>query len=223
MGHAIPVILLPGMAADPNMFKDQVAAFPNIRVQPWIPPLAHESLRDYAARIAPIVDPHCPCLIGGASLGGIVALELATRIPFHGCLLIGSIRSPADLPWKWRLIRPLGLVGPNGLRRLAKLGAVICRWIRATRWHWKFERLAAEESAFERWAICRVLSWRPDPKTRQVRVFQIHGGDDSVFPANRSQADVIVPNVEHPLSFLCPDEVNDFIGHVLRQIESPPQ
>jgi hypothetical protein len=41
----IPLILLSGMGADERLFAAQVAAFPNLRVQPWIPPLPDKSLR----------------------------------------------------------------------------------------------------------------------------------------------------------------------------------
>ena len=119
----MPIILLSGMAADERLFEAQAAAFPNLRVQPWVPPLPGESLRRYAARLAPLVDPGQPCLVGGASFGGVVALELAARLPALGCILIGSIRSPAGLPWRWRLLRPIAMLGPKVLRVVATLVA----------------------------------------------------------------------------------------------------
>ncbi|HEX4606599.1 MAG TPA: alpha/beta hydrolase [Urbifossiella sp.] len=105
----VPIILLSGMAADERLFAAQVAAFPTLRVQPWVAPLPGESLRAYAARLAPVVDPGRPCLVGGASFGGVVALELAPHLPALGCVLIGSIRSPTGLPRRWRALRRMAL------------------------------------------------------------------------------------------------------------------
>src|SRR5262245_46960726 len=99
------------MAADERLFEAQAAVFPNLRVQPWLPPLPRESLREYAARLAPLVNPGRPCLIGGSSFGGIVALELVPHLPALGCILIGSIRSPTGLPWRWRALRPAAALG----------------------------------------------------------------------------------------------------------------
>ena len=98
MDTDIPIILLSGMASDERLFEPQLDAFPNLRVQPWIAPLSGESLRAYAVRLAPMVDPGVPCIVGGASFGGVVALELAQHLPALACILIGSIRSPSGLP-----------------------------------------------------------------------------------------------------------------------------
>ena len=54
MDEGVPIILLSGMAADERLFEAQVAAFPNLRVQPWVPARAGESLRAYATRLAPL-------------------------------------------------------------------------------------------------------------------------------------------------------------------------
>ena len=123
MGEGVPIILLSGMAADERLFESQLAAFPELRVQPWIQPIPGESLRAYAARLVPLVNPGRPCIVGGASFGGVVALELAAHLPALACVLIGSIRSPAGLPRRWRLLRPVALLGPDALRVLAALAA----------------------------------------------------------------------------------------------------
>src|SRR5687767_14399988 len=57
----VPLILLPGMAADGRLFAPQRAAFPQLVVPAWIDPLPRESLRAYAARLARRVDPGRPC------------------------------------------------------------------------------------------------------------------------------------------------------------------
>src|SRR5262245_55843221 len=90
----VPLILLSGMAADERLFEPQRVAFPDLRVPAWIDPLPGESLRGYAARLARRIDPGRPCLVGGASFGGMVALEMAPHLQADACVLIGSVRSP---------------------------------------------------------------------------------------------------------------------------------
>src|SRR5579859_1984873 len=111
------------MAADERLFQSQLSTFPSLRVAPWIAPLPGEPLRSYAARLAPQIDPGWPCIVGGASFGGVVALELAQHLPALACVLIGSVRSPANLPRRWRRMRPVALLGPNAVRVLAWLSA----------------------------------------------------------------------------------------------------
>src|SRR4051794_30719168 len=99
MGHPVPLILLSGMAADERLFAPQRAAFPHLVVPAWIEPLAKEPLPAYAARLARQVDPGRPCIVGGASFGGLVALEMAHYLQARACVLISSVRSPRELPW----------------------------------------------------------------------------------------------------------------------------
>ncbi|HEY1188035.1 MAG TPA: alpha/beta hydrolase [Gemmata sp.] len=220
MGEDVPIILLSGMAADERLFEAQVAAFPNLRVQSWVPPWPGESLQAYAARIAPMVDPGRPCIVGGASFGGVVALELATHIPTLACILIGSVRSPAGLPWRWRLLRPVAALGPDALRVLAVCGARL-GWLLSPSTTRRLARLSRPGAGFVRWAMCAVVRWRLSPATRRVRVFHIHGEADRVLPARLGRPDVVVPGGSHALSLFSPAAVNEFVAGVVRVVAEP--
>jgi pimeloyl-ACP methyl ester carboxylesterase len=220
MAEAIPIILLPGMAAGERLFESQVAAFPTMLVQKWIDPLPRESLRGYAARLARVVDPGRPCIVGGASFGGIVALEMAHHLPATACILIGSIRSTVSFSWKWRLLRPLALLGPE---RIAVLTRILARsghhfFNRSTLR--KLQRLAHPEAAFVRWATCAVLQWQPSPMVKGLKVFHIHGSADHILPASLVCPDVLVPGGSHALSLFNPWVVNGFIAGVLEKVSS---
>jgi pimeloyl-ACP methyl ester carboxylesterase len=222
VGQGIPIILLSGMAADERLFEAQAEVFPDLRVQPWIPPLPGESLRAYAARLAPQVDPGRPCLVGGASFGGVVALELAAHLPALACILIGSIRSPSALPWRWRLLRPVAGFGPDMLRVLTAACAWFGRRLLAPGTVRRLRRLSRPEAAFVRWAMCAVARWQPSPAARRVRVFHIHGEADRVLPVALSRPDVVVPGGGHALSLFSPSVVNEFIAGVLRSVAPDP-
>lgn len=214
--HVPPLILLPGMGADARLFASQVKRFPTLRVPEWLPPHPHESLRQYAARLAPTVDPGVPSIVGGASFGGIVALEMAAHLQAVACVLIGSIRSQAELSWRWRVCRPLALLRPDNLGRLAGVAARAPGIGAATRR--RLRRLASPEAAFLRWASCAVLRWQPSPATRTVRVFQIHGQCDRTLPATLSRADTVVPGGQHALSLFNPAAVNAYLERVLAAV-----
>ena len=121
MSETVPIVMLSGMAADELLFEPQLAQFPNLHVQPWIEPRSGESIRAYGARLAKVADPGRPCIVGGASFGGIVALEMSRHLSALGCVLIGSVRSPTQLPWRWRAAWPLAWPGPDHLGIMAGL------------------------------------------------------------------------------------------------------
>ena len=211
--------MLSGMAADERLFAPQVAQFPNLRVQPWVPPRPGESLRGYAFRLARIVDPGRPCIVGGASFGGVVALEMAPRLRTLGCVLIGSVRAPTELPWRWRGLSPLAAFGPD---RLATLMRFATRWgkgVLADRTIRRWQRLSRPEAAFVRWAMCAVIRWHTQPATQRVRVFQIHGALDRTLPVTLTRPDVIVPAGGHALTLFSPAAVNEFLADVIRRVE----
>lgn len=218
MGPDLPMILLPGMAADERLFGAQLDRFPNLRVPTWIHPHPREPLRAYAARLARTIDPGRPCVVGGASFGGIVALELATLVPAVACVLIGSIRSPTELPWRWRAARPLARLGPARLGQVAGAAARAGRRLLSPATARRFRRLARPEAAFVRWAMCAVLRWAPSPAARRVRVFHIHGERDRTLPVQLTRPDVVVPGGAHALSLFNPTAVNDFLAWVLRRV-----
>jgi hypothetical protein len=216
VAEAVPIILLSGMAADERLFGPQRAAFPSLRVPPWIPPLPGESLRKYAARLAPRVDPGRPCIVGGASFGGVVALEMAPHLSALACVLIGSLRSPSGLPRRWRLLRPAARLGPQALQVLAALGARLGRPVLPGGTVRRLQRLSRPETAFLRWALCAVARWQPSPAAQRVRVFHIHGSADRALPAALARPDVLVPAGSHALSLFSPAAVNEFLAGVVQ-------
>jgi hypothetical protein len=85
------LILIPGVGADERIFRAQRARFLNLRIPAWIKPHPGETLIGYARRFAKMIDPGRSCFIGGASFGGIVALEMAAHINARAVFLIGSM------------------------------------------------------------------------------------------------------------------------------------
>lgn len=204
------------MAADERLFVSQIAAFPEVRIVPWIPPNSHESLAEYAARLADTADPGGPCIVGGASFGGAVALEMAPHLEARACILIGSLRSPGGIPWRWRILRPFAALGPDALQRILAVGAGLGRPFLSRGTIRRMERLSRPESGFSRWAMCAILNWRPSRATRRVRIFQIHGSADRILPCRLAEADEVVPGGPHALTLFRSNDVNAFIERTIR-------
>ena len=215
MAEELPLILLSGMDADDRLFGLQFEEFPNLRVPPWIDPVPAESLRNYAARMARAVDPGCPCILGGASFGGAVALEMSTHLKAVACVLIGSIRSSDELPWQWRALRPLARLGPDWLGIAAQLVAFAGRPFLKHGTIRRLRRLVQPQAVFARWSRYAIVQWRPSPATRRVRVFHIHGECDQALPLKFTRPNVVVPGGGHALTLFSPAAVNRFLRAVM--------
>jgi pimeloyl-ACP methyl ester carboxylesterase len=207
----IPIILLPGMGADGRLFRLQLAALPDLATPAWIEPYGQEPLTAYAERLARKVDPGEPCIVGGASFGGIVALEMATHLRTEACFLIASVRSPTEFPWRYRALRPLARLGPHYIGRVAAWAA---RWFAASLprgTKGRLMRLSDPRSAFLKWASWAALDWRPTPGARKVRVYQNHGAADRTLPIRYTRPDEVVKGAGHLLPLTHTTDVNNFI------------
>ena len=222
MAQDLPLILLPGMGADRRLFREQIAAIDSVVVPEWIDPKPGEKLVEYAERMARSIDPGGPCLVGGASFGGMVALEMARHLKAKACFLIGSVRSPDELPLRTRIFKPAAWLVPawslalvDGLARLAL--AVGGRWMRAST-RSALAQFTNANRRFVRWASLALLGWKPPAEPLSIPVFQIHGDRDSVLPHRLTRPDVVVPGAGHLLSMTFPDEVNEFLRVRMQQV-----
>src|SRR5215207_6798638 len=162
----LPLILLAGMGADEGIFAPQVRAFPQAIVPKWVPPRPDDSIASYAKRLAYELNVTGPCFVGGASFGGFVAIELARHVDARACFLIGSARSPGELPFRVRALRrfgratgavPFGLICRAAGRSVDLFG--FCSTPHTRR---LLRQLSDADAAFLRWATRAVLTWQPD-------------------------------------------------------------
>jgi pimeloyl-ACP methyl ester carboxylesterase len=210
----LPLFLLPGMGGDARMFQPQLAALPCATVPAWIAPEPQESLPSFAARMARVVDPGGPCFVGGASFGGMVAVEMARHLEARACFLIGSVRTPAELPPRTHMYRWLArTTGAHGLvvvpRAAAALDALASRWMSPAVGS-MVRQLADTDRKFFRWAALAVLQWEPSAAP-SVPVLQIHGDEDHMLPHRFTRPDMLVHGAGHLLSMSHGDEVIQFL------------
>jgi pimeloyl-ACP methyl ester carboxylesterase len=211
----LPLILLPGMGGDARMFRPQLAALANAIVPAWIEPVRGETLAAFAARMARALDPGGACFVGGASFGGMVAVEMARHLSARACFLIGSIRSPREFPRRIRMLRPwLGRIGGRAPDLVPALVRVL-RWAVPARiapaFRSMLDQLSDTDRQFFRWAALAVLRWEESPEPLGVPIAQIHGDRDPILPHHLTRPDVLVPGAGHLLSMTHGETVNEFL------------
>ena len=214
----VDLVLLPGLAADHRLFDHQVGALNGrVLVPEWPAVAPGESLAAFARRLADSLPSPVPDVVGGASFGGMVALEVAAVLRPKAVVLLGSCTTPLAIA---PVLRAAG--------RLA--GALPTEFFRARPWTSplvlpRFGRLETPERrlfwsmasgtppTFLRWGCRAVLSWRPTPVA--VPVFHLHGSLDRIIPARRVRATELVEGGGHLLSLTHPVATSEFLARVL--------
>lgn len=223
---ALPLILLPGLGADYRVFFRQAEVVPNIIIPEWLDPMPRESLQSYARRLADQVDPGGPCHVGGLSFGGMLAHYVARHLEAKTCLLIGSLNSPWELPWRYRVLTPVVKYTPWLSRffvRVAQKGTrTASKKLR--------KRISANHQSLLRqfndmrpewfvWAGEAILSWKENKEMppainrlgEEFKVYHIHGQRDPILPCRKTKADVVIPDGGHCINVSRHEIVNRFL------------
>ena len=216
------IYLLPGMSPDLRLFDRLLPLLPGAVVVPWIEPLKGESIGQYAERLAGGLSALAPrehalsrsesrLFVCGVSFGGIVARELAHAISARGCVLVSSVRTPAELPPWFRVMRYSPAGSERVLAAVGSLAASMPRHMR-TRSTARLTKLAGSGGAWHRWATAAVLRWRPRPELDEIPTLHIHGDCDTTLPLRYVRPDVVIRGGGHVLPLTHAEELARLIA-----------
>jgi hypothetical protein len=177
------IYLIPGMGADGRLFEGLRRAGLDFEVLEFIPALAGETLRAYALRLGGAIDRSRPFIVGGVSLGGIMAGEIATAMGAEKLWLISSLKHSGEMPPHFKLARYFPVYklisgkwwrehGPRDSRRGLEAWQIkILEDIRHD-----------ADPDFITWAMDAVLQWRRSRRDVHAQVLRVHGTRDLMFP-----------------------------------------
>ena len=211
------VYFIPGIGADYRLFT-------HIRLPEgytpshihWIDPFDKEKLSDYAFRLSEQIDRSEPFILVGLSLGGMMAVEIAKRIPPVCTIIISSIPVTTHLPRYFRFAGKLGmgkLIPASFLKAATAAKHALTMYPAANR-RLMFDIIRAGDDRFIRWAITAVLEW--ENKEVPQPFYHIHGTRDEIFPISLTKPTHIVEKGDHMFVVSQPEIVN----HLLKEIIS---
>ncbi|MFG0275741.1 MAG: alpha/beta fold hydrolase [Phycisphaerales bacterium] len=185
-----PVVLLHGLLLGPEMWDPLVESLaPRLVATPRLVADTFDGLLDSALRALDAVAPDAPAVLGGLSMGGIIAMHLAARRPERvRALMVFDAQPGAEDPAAQRawddLERRARLVGSRSVAD-AFAGVVCSPSVdRALRDAW-VDRLRAAPDEHTR-ANIRALRERPDawPLLESIRIptLLVYGADDVLTP-----------------------------------------
>jgi len=219
---------LPGLGADAALFSPQLERFGG-ETPAWIEPRRGESIGAYAERFGETLDTSSPWAAVGFSFGGMVALELACRLPADRrprvVVLISGVRSRAAVSGAFRAQRAVGGLVPRGLIRAGLDGPMARVFAQRDgldeRWTAALVSMAKRaEVPFLMWASGACCRWECDGAC-PVPVRHVHGRRDRIIPyvphpaLEGGRAELV--DGGHLITWTAADAVNRFIGRSVRE------
>lgn len=216
--------MIPGTATDWRMYSPQLENFPTMIVPSWLPPLERETISSYARRLAESINTTHPFFLGGTSLGGMIAQEMAKTVKPSGLILIATSSSSQALPQIWRVLGKVIYRCPDVVvKLLLKIFSLCAHLLNTNRFPHKkiYARMLSQMSpSIVRWQSGVATEWSLD-SSLDVPVFRIHGAKDKIFPLeNISHPQQVVRDAGHWVNVTHAGEVNAFISACLRTQEA---
>lgn len=210
------VYFISGLGADRRVFKNIQLPSPYQPVYlDWIPPLKNETLAQYALRLAQKIDTSEKFSLIGLSLGGMMAVEIASHLQPAHTILISSISSSGHLPKYYRLLGKLQLHKFLPVS-IVKQTSLIKRFFSAKTTEDKkmLESMIRNmDVPFMRWALGAVLNWQFT--TPPQNTFHIHGSYDEILPLRFTRPTHIIRKAGHLMILNRAAEINKILAEIL--------
>lgn len=201
MANVTSVYLIPGMGAGKEIFER--FSFPEnhykVTVLEWLMPTKNETLLSYTKRMIAQISDNNPVLIG-VSFGGIIAQEISTLIQVQQVIIVSSVKSNKEFPFRFKIAKSFLLYKLMPVRsvlaakNLEKL-AIGNKMKKQMKLYQKY--LTMRDASYLRWAMKQLLSWERNEEIEGVVHF--HGREDKIFPIHNIQKCILKDKAGHAM------------------------
>lgn len=210
------IYLLSGLGADERLFnKLGPIEGHEIVILKYVKPAGANSLAEYAQLLVDAYIFEAPFILGGVSIGGMIAQEIAQILRPEKLILISSIRFRKEFPEFLRIVNnglTRSLLEKSFLEMIAALGDKFTKKSEAGRKLF-FEMIRDSDPDFMKFGAGATLDWHP-PKTG-IPVIRLHGTKDRVFPISRIKGCIEIKGGEHFMIYEKGAEITEVLAGAL--------
>lgn len=204
--------LLPGLGADPRIYANvDLGQQHELIALDWIPCGTARNLAEYAAMLHAHYTLEPPYVLGGVSLGGMLAQEWARVAPPEALVLISTATSRDDMAAVIRMASSLNIGPLLSKQFLIALGVIGDRFTSKTLKGRELflDMLQKSDGDFLQFGAQAVLNWEPVPL--DTPTLRIHGSVDKVFPCGKWEGCHVLKNGNHFMIFDRGEEIAEVI------------
>lgn len=220
---AKPVLyLVPGTGGDERLFSYiELDSWELVPLPMPVPPKG-ASMADMAAQLLPLVDTTRLFALGGVSLGGMVAVEMAKQCQPATVLLISSAKARQELPvryrWFLRHVPVYRLISGERYKSMTN-------WARplfepeARPWDALFAQMVnAKDPDFIPRALDAIMRW--DNREAPPFTYHLHGTKDSTLPSRYIRDADKLKGASHMIVVTRADTVSQWLNARLQEAEA---
>jgi pimeloyl-ACP methyl ester carboxylesterase len=195
--------ILPGIGADALMYGPAFKKLKDVQYLDWPIYNNEKSIKDISIKIINEYNIHSSDIVGGSSLGGIVAAEIAKNTKVKKIVLIGSTLTPQNISPILKKLSVLSEIAPIHLiQTFAGKASLINK-------NHLLKMFSTVDSAFIKAISKAVFEWDGNP-VPQCDYSHIHGAKDLVIYPPKTGA-TIIDNGGHLIAMSHEEEVAAFI------------
>lgn len=212
------VYLIPGQGADYRLFDNLSidSTFDAVKIN-WVVPEKGMTMRDYSMKLAEQIDTTGKFSLIGVSLGGMISTELSEILHPDKVIIISSAKCRKELPKRYLFMRrvPINRIVP---KRWYKWGARIAQPL------FEPDRKAGKETfvamlkdkdpQFLKRTVNIIVNW--DGENCKSEIIHIHGDNDHTIPVKNVEADYIIENGSHMMTYTRGEELSILINKLLK-------
>jgi pimeloyl-ACP methyl ester carboxylesterase len=190
------------MGADRRMFPAPWTSLPGFIAHDWPNSSGDRTIESIAGSVVDSFDINDGDVVVGASLGGMVACEIAKIRKLEALVLVGSATDPSEINKLLTLLHPLSEIAPINWIRISagKIPADLT------------QMFSTVDAAFIRHMCSAIFQWQGLQDT-MVPLHRIHGRRDLVIPPP-SHADLLLDG-GHLISMTHASECITFLKSII--------
>jgi esterase/lipase len=179
------IYCIAGLGADERLFKNLRIANATLKFINWVKPDKNDDISAYADKLIPQIDQLRSFSLLGVSLGGVLAVELSSKINPEKVFVISSVKSSKEFPFyfKWmRWMKVKYLISAPLLKSAKPLIELFFGKMSKADKKLINKMIDDADDIFTPWAAKAIIEWQSkDHLTPFNKIVQIIGDKDLIF------------------------------------------